>query len=174
MTQAGHEQYRQLKPNGRQAGDTKWADLEALILERLADGRATTRDLKQLGKTHGYTDDQVAKALSTRWMDLPRRPGREHFDPWSVYHPFDPLAAQLGVSHAIDTWLVDWFRTHQGTPVRSTIVASAAKAAGFESKALETAYRRLGITAKKDGSHWFRQLTVDKIVALDAVRNRGA
>lgn len=147
-----------------------WSRLEALILVELAQGPRTTRALKDAMESQGFRAEQIGKAVSTRWMDLPRHPGRTSFAPWTVYHPFSPDAARLGIAKAVDSWLLEWFRGNKGAAVRSTVVLREAEKAGFDAKALETAYRRLGIPARKDGSHWYRQLSVDAIAALDAIK----
>lgn len=136
---------------------THWAKLEKLVLEALEAGPKTTRDLKQLGMDHGYTEEQVAKLYATRWMDLPRQPGRTRFDPWTVYHPASPKAKQLGISHAIDDWLTAYMAA-AGRPVMSSTISKAAREAGFSAAELLTAYRRCQVVAYKTGKHWFRTM----------------
>lgn len=132
-----------------------WAKLEKLVLDELEAGPKTTRQLKQLGMANGYTEEQVAKLYATRWMDLPRRPGKTRFDPWDVYHPLDPKAKQLGISHAIDDWLVAYMGAAKRAVMSST-VSRAAREAGFTDAELLTAYRRCQVVAFKTGKHWYR------------------
>lgn len=134
-----------------------WGQLESLVLAALELGPKTTRQLKQLGIENGYTEEQVAKLYATRWMDLPRHPGKTRFDPWTVYHPASTAAKVLGISHAIDDWLVAYM-TSAGRAVLSTQVAQAAREAGFTDAQLLTAYRRCQVVPFKTGKHWYRQV----------------
>ncbi|AEV52277.1 hypothetical protein [Nocardia phage NBR1] len=134
-----------------------WGELERLVLEALEAGPKTTRQLKELGAAHGYTEDQMSKVVATRWMDLPRHPGATRYEPWTVFHPMDPNAKAAGVAHAIDSWLMAYMR-NAGAAQRSTTVKAAALSMGFEAAELTTAYRRLQMDAFKRGTHWYRSM----------------
>lgn len=127
------------------------------MLAALKPGPMTTKELKELGVKHGYTEDQIGKLIAPRWMDLPRHPGRTYYDPWTVYHPFDAHADRLGISHGIDRWLVAYLGD-QGRPVASTKIEAAAEAAGFDVSVLKSAYRRCQAVATKNGKHWYRHI----------------
>ena len=151
---AAREQGRAARAGG---ASQAWGQLEQLILEELSRGPKTTRELKQLGMDHGYTEEQVAKLYATRWMDLPRHPGANRYAPWTVYHPASTAAKVLGISHAIDDWLLAYMKA-AGRPVMSTTINKAAYAAGFTEAQLLTAYRRCQVVAQKRGKHWYRLL----------------
>lgn len=144
-----------------------WGELEKLVLEALEPAPMTTRQLKELGARHGYTEDQMAKVIATRWMDLPRHPGASRYDPWTVFHPLDPNAKAAGVAHAIDTWLMNYMLA-AGKAQRSTTIKAAALSMGFEEAELTTAYRRLQMSAFKTGSNWYRSVPqVPNVKAAD-------
>ncbi|QUD15856.1 hypothetical protein [Nocardia phage KYD2] len=134
-----------------------WGELEKLVLEALEARPMTTRELKELGARHGYTEDQMSKVVATRWMDLPRHPGASRYDPWTVFHPMDPAAKVAGVAHAIDSWLMGYMLA-AGSAQRSTTIKAAALSMGFEEAELTTAYRRLQMSAFKTGSNWYRSV----------------
>lgn len=156
MTQAG-----QTKNTAKTK--TNWHELEVFVLAQLEDGPKTTRQLKELGESAGWTADQIGKVIATRWMDLPRHPGQRHYDPWTIYHPFSPHVSRLGIGHGIDAWLVEWMSSRNGQAVASNDVRKAAESAGFTPEQLVTAYRRCGIVAQKMGHHWYRRLTAQQL-----------
>lgn len=158
------------RPNSKK---TDWSALERFLLKQLEDGPKTTRLLKRLGDANGWSEDQVAKAIATRWLDLPRHPGQSHYDPWTVYHPMDPAAARLGISHAVDSWLVGYLeKKPNGSQVPSKDVLAAAMAAGFDEAQLSTAYRRLQIPAVKVGRGWVRVVYTENITSLKKLAAR--
>lgn len=133
----------------------KWTELETLVLSALAAGPKTTRELKDLASPAGYTENQISQLISAQWMDLPRLPGKTMYEPWTVFHPRDARASELGISRAVDDWLITYMAATDRA-VLTIQVRTAAEAAGYTGKDLTTAYRRCGVTAFKKGKHWYR------------------
>ena len=160
-----------VKPGALPEGSMHWVDLERWVLRQLKDGPKTTRELKRLGGEAGWSEEQIGKVVATRWMDLPKWPGAAYYDPWTVYHPFDPDAVALGITHAIDGWLIAFLKSCN--PVPSKDIQRAAAGAGFTDKQLGTAYRRCQVVAVKKGHGWYRQLTKAKLDEARHIINHG-